>query len=117
MARNTVPMPRRRPIPGDVNEAGGNPMQRMPRNPRMDSADVPRRPRNPSQAMGTPRNVVRDTAIEARKMREEAGDEPKTITIQYKHGGYVCPPNKRTGNIDMRKSGMTRNVKDNRKKG
>lgn len=33
------------------------------------------------------------------------------------HGGYVCPPNQRTGNIDMRKTGMTRSVKDNRKKG
>lgn len=78
---------------GDVNEAGGNPMQRIPRNPRIDSADVPRR-----------------------KASNE-GNEPKTITIQYKHGGYVCPPNQRTGNIDMRKTGMTRSVKDNRKKG
>jgi len=109
---------------GDVNEAGGNPMQRMPRNPRMDSADVPRRPaqapmrRGPeSQAMGIPLDVARQTAIEARKMREEAGDEAKTITIKYKDGGYVCPPNQRTGNIDMRKTGMTRSVKDNRKKG
>ena len=32
------------------------------------------------------------------------------------HGGYVCAPNPRKGNIDMRKTGMTRNVKDNRKK-
>ena len=75
---------------GDVNEAGGNPMQRMPRNPRMDSADVPRR---------------------------EEGDV--IININEKkmaRGGYVCPPNKRTGNIDMRKTGMTRSVKDNRKK-
>ena len=100
----------------------------MARNPMMNAGDVPRRPaaqrpmpprrpRDPSQAMGIPRDVARQTAIDARKMREEAGDEPKTITIQYKHGGYVCPPNQRTGNIDMRKSGMTRSVKDNRKKG
>jgi hypothetical protein len=33
----------------------------------------------------------------------------------YNKGGYVCPPNKRKGNIDMRKTGMTRNTKDNRK--
>ena len=33
----------------------------------------------------------------------------------YNKGGY-CPPNKRKGNIDMRKKGMTRMTKDNRKK-
>lgn len=29
---------------GDVNEAGGNPMRKIPKDPRQDSADVPRRP-------------------------------------------------------------------------
>lgn len=72
---------------GDVNEAGGNPMTREPRNPRKDSADVPRRPHSVTVNVGD----------------------------AYNKGGYVCPPNKRTGNIDMRKKGMTRNVKDNLK--
>lgn len=93
----------------------------VPRRPAMQRPMPPRRPRDPSQAMGIPRDVARQTAIEARKMREEAGDEI-TITIptgkgKFAHGGYVCPPNKRTGNIDMRKTGMTRNVKNNLKKG
>lgn len=93
------PMPQRKTLPpgvtiGDVNEAGGNPTQRMPRNPRMDSADVPRRKASDKG------DVIIN--INERKMA---------------HGGYVCPPNKRTGNIDMRKTGMTRNVTDNRRKG
>ena len=91
-----VPMPRRRP------QAAQPPMP-------------PRRPRDPSKAMGIPRNVARQTAIDARKMREEAGDETKTITIEYAKGGYVCKPNPRKGNIDMRKKGMTRMTTDNRK--
>ena len=89
-----VPMPRRRP------QAAQPPMP-------------PRRPRDASKAMGIPRNVARQTAIDARRMREEAGDETKTITIEYNKGGYVCKPNPRKGNIDMRKKGMTRKVVDN----
>ena len=95
-----VPMPRRRP------QAAQPPMPR-------------RRPRDPSMSMGTPRDVARQTAIDARRMREEAGDEgpekTKTITIEYNKGGYVCKPNPRKGNIDMRKKRMVRMTKDNRK--
>ena len=68
---------------GDVNEAGGNPMTREPRDPRKNSADVPRR--------------------------------PHSVTINMNKGGYVCKPNPRKGNIDMRKKGMTRMTTDNRK--
>lgn len=80
----------RKPLPpgvtiGDVNEAGGNPMERIPRNPRKDSADVPRRPHS-------------------------------VVINQYEDGGYVCAPNQRTGNIDMRKDkGMVRHTRNNLK--
>lgn len=98
-----------------------------------------------SRAMGIPRNVATQSAINARRMREEAGDEPMVrkirnprtdsadvprrtmnpegdviININKKemaHGGYVCSPNARTGNIDMRKDkGMVRSVRNNLKK-
>jgi hypothetical protein len=113
------PLPRRRPLPGDVNEAGGNPMERVPRNPRMDSADVPRR-RDPRKAMGIPRDEARRMAEEARQMREADGDVIININNkekEYNRGGDVCPPNARSGKIDMRKDkGMVRHTRNNLKK-
>jgi len=118
MAR--IPLPRRRPLPGDVNEAGGNPMERIPRNPRKDSADVPRRPRDPRMSMGIPRDKVRSMAEEAQQMREADGDVIININRKEKNmnrGGDVCPPNARSGKIDMRKDkGMVRHTRNNLKK-
>ena len=81
-----------------------------------------RRPRDLRRSLGTPSDVARQTAIDARKMREEAGDEGVNIYINTKNGkrnmargGDVCKPNQRTGNIDMRTKGMVRHIRNNLK--
>jgi len=91
---------------------------------RIDIMDKPQamqlRRKNKEKAMGIPS----DFQIMTREPRDPTKDpadvprRPNSITInQYAYGGYVCKPNPRKGNIDMRKKGMTRMTKDNRKKG
>jgi hypothetical protein len=96
MARK--PLPPRRPMSG--------PAGRRP--PGVTIGDI-------NEAGGNP------MTMEPRDPRQDSRDVPRrphSVTIhQYKDGGYVCKPNPRKGNIDMRKKGMTRMTKDNRKKG
>lgn len=100
----------------------------MARNPRINAGDVPRRPSSKVGSDGpmAPKRIDIMDMQKAKKLREQNKDKAMGIPSDFKimveeaeinmaKGGYVCPPNKRKGNIDMRKTGMTRSTKDNRK--
>lgn len=78
----------------------------------------PKAARKVSQANPDKRLTGDATKEERMKVLEDAPFFPMEAVDKKKmaHGGYVCAPNPRKGNVDMRKKGMTRMTKDNRKK-
>lgn len=94
--------------------------------------NVPMPPRRSNSKVGSdgpmpPKRIDIMDRQKAKKLREQNKDKAMGIPSDFKimveeaeinmaYGGYVCPPNPRKGNIDMRKKGMTRKVVDNRRK-
>ena len=86
---------------------------------------------NKDKALGIPRDFGDEEkakrAAEMKALREankdKAGGIPQDFNIIVEEGnvnmsaGGLIPPNKRTGNIDYRKTGLVRNKRDNKRKG
>ena len=87
---------------------------------------------NKDKALGIPRDfgdeekAKRDAELKALRdaNKNKALGIPKDFKIIVEEGGVVnmsagglIPPNKRTGNIDYRKTGLVRNKRDNKRKG